>query len=103
MSKNRKTINSTVRVACEVSFTASDTNYGTINVPVGTPVEQIIDIRKSHITGQTLESKSGWFVKFPNTVCPPRYTINGEPGHMFLHDAKYSGIRVPDANVNKPV
>lgn len=105
MSKNRKTIYSTVKTAIEVSFSVGGgtTNYGMIPIPVGTEVEMHVNSHQSEATGRTIVNQSGWFVRFPEKVCPPQYTINGEPGHMFMHDAKYSGIRVPDANVNNPV
>lgn len=92
MSKKPIIQTSTVRTAIEVSFAVSPLDYGTITVPVGTVVERHYDERGKW---------SDWFVKNPMPLCPDNFKINGEvpEGGFFMHDAKYYGISIPNANV----
>jgi len=100
---HKKTIVGVVKHATEVRFTAAceSTDYGVIPIPAGTEVEQHIHISKNQVAGEPIISKSGWFITYPEDVCPAHFKINGEPGHMFMHDATHYGIRVPDAVVEK--
>jgi hypothetical protein len=99
--KNTRKIFGKVRVAIDVSFAAANCDYGTVHIPVGTDVEQVIATTTSHVSGRTSENKSEWFVRFPEKVAPAQAIINGKPMHMFLHDAKYRGITVPESNITK--
>lgn len=89
MSKDKEF--STVRVACEVSFTVGHMNYGTITVPVGTKVF------RHRVNGKV----SDWFVADADLakLCPDSYKINGEPSDFYMHDASHYGISMPNANV----
>ncbi len=82
---------STVKTAIEVSFAVGSLHYGTITVPVGTVVERNKDCGVW----------SDWFVKYPKELCPDTFKIDGEvpDGGLFMHDAKYYGISIPNANV----
>ena len=82
---------SQVRVAVNVSFQVGRMDYGTVHIPVGTSVfRKIVDGKISD-----------WWVADPAPFCPDAFKHNGkvDPDGMFMHDATYYGISVPDANV----
>jgi hypothetical protein len=84
---------STVATAIDVSFAVDSLDYGTIKVPEGTLVERFKDADHSW---------SDWFVTFPERLPDNgRIYINGRLSAFFMHDAKYRGVRIPNANVKQ--
>jgi hypothetical protein len=84
---------STVTAAIDVSFAVDKMDYGTLKVPVGTAVERFKDADHSW---------SDWFVTNPQSLPDNgRIYINGRLSAFYMHDAKYRGVRIPNANVKQ--
>jgi hypothetical protein len=100
MSHNKRiTETSTVKVAIEVSFAVGKSDYGTINVPVGTKVHRFKDVRTLG-NGQKSEKWSDWFVQNPSNLSDSgRLQFNGWSNEWFIMDATNYGISIPAANV----
>ena len=91
MKPTNRTEYGTTTIDCEISFTVSKMDYGTIMVPKGTKV------KRSSLDGRFTE----WSIAAPAQFCPSQYIIDGKVSGFYLHDAIHYGITIPSQNVRK--